>query len=258
MNANVAVVSVVAFLVDFFLLLGIERFVTGIPVYSRIAAAAAVSGIYAGACLLPDFYFLGNILWRIVCLSIISVTAYGISRIALHKGVFYVLLNMALSGFLSLIGSRSVWSVAMAGGLILLLCLVGMWGVQELSKYVQVELRTGTKKICLTALRDTGNLLRDPVTGETVLVIGPESAMQLTGLSREQLASPIEAMISNPIPGLRLIPYHSVGNSGGMLLAMRLADVRIGQWQGSSLVAFAPNGIGSEETYQALAGGMVR
>ena len=61
------------FLVDFLLLLGASR-LCGQPVKTyRVCGAAAVGGIYAGACLLPGFYFLGNLLWRTVSLGAMAV-----------------------------------------------------------------------------------------------------------------------------------------------------------------------------------------
>ena len=57
------------------------------------------------------------------------------------------------------------------------------------------------------------------------------------------------------MPGLRLIPYRAVGR-GGMLLALRFEDVVIGQKKGRALVAFDPGGLGTEQMYQALTGGV--
>ena len=109
----------------------------------------------------------------------------------------------------------------------------------------------------LTALQDTGNSLIDPLTGRSVLVVGADVAKKLLGLTREQLSMPAEAIVSAGVPGLRLIPYRTVGQAGGMLLGLRLQDVKIGHWKGSSLVAFAPEGLSEEGAYQALTGGVV-
>ena len=104
----------------------------------------------------------------------------------------------------------------------------------------------------LTALRDTGNSLRDPITGKPVLIVGADIAEKLTGLSPAALRDPVRTMGS--LPGLRLIPYRTVGNTG-FLLALRIPSVKIGNRQGSALVAFSPHILGSG--YQALTGGTV-
>jgi hypothetical protein len=64
-------------------------------------------------------------------------------------------------------------------------------------------------------------------------------------------------MASAKIAGLRLIPYRSVGQPAGMLLAVRCKYMKVGSWCGSALVAFAPESIGKQEGYEMLAGGNV-
>ena len=136
-----------------------------------------------------------------------------------------------------------------------LLCCLGFRNRIGGTNYIPVVLSYGTKQLHLTALQDTGNTLRDPITGRQVLVVGADAAGELTGLTREQLRQPVEFV--DALPGLRLIPYRSVGSEGNFLLAMRLQNVKIGSWQGSSLVAFAPEGLSSEGAYQALTGGVL-
>ena len=243
------------FLVDFLLLLGAGR-LCGYPArWGRALAAAALGGIYAGACLLPGFHFLGNILWRTVSLGAIALIAYGLSRSALRRGLVFAFLSLALGGAVVGIGKGGIAGILSAAGILCLLCCFGFRGRIGGTTYLPVELSYGQKHLHLTALQDTGNTLRDPLTGRQVLVVGADVAGELTGLTREQLRSPVESM--GALPGLRLIPYRSVGSNSGFLLAMRFQNVKIGKWQGSSLVAFAPEGLSSEGAYQALTGGAV-
>jgi len=67
----------------------------------------------------------------------------------------------------------------------------------------------------------------------------------------------LETLASHPMPGLRLIPYHSVGQGEGMLLAKRFEQVTVGKRTRSALVAFAPEGLGRGDVYQALTGGVI-
>lgn len=243
------------FLVDFLLLLGAGR-LCGYPVRIRRALlASAMGGLYAGCCLLPGFHFLGNILWRLVSLAGMSVIAYGPSVSALRRGVVFAFLSLALGGAVVMLGRGGLIGILGASGVMCLLCGFGFRERIGGTKYVPVELSYGDKNLHLTALRDTGNTLRDPITGQRVLVVGADVARELTGLTREQLCTPVESL--HILPGLRLIPYNSVGKTGGFLLALRLKQVKIGAWQGSSLVAFAPEGLHSEGAYQALTGGTV-
>ena len=88
-----------------------------------------------------------------------------------------------------------------------------------------------------------------------MLVLSGDVAQRLTGLTEQQLRAPLETLAQRPIPGLRLIPYRAVGQRGGMLLALRFEDVKIGSRRQSAVVAFAPEGIGKGSMYQALTGG---
>lgn len=247
-------VMLLNFLVDFLLLLAAGR-LCGVPVkVSRAIAGGALGGVYAAVCLLPGFTFLGNFLWRTVSLAAMAVIAYGWSVSALRRGVVFVFLCLALGGAVMGIGKGGILGIVSAAGVLCLLCCVGFRGRLGGSIYIPVELRYGEKHLRITALQDTGNALRDPVTGQPVLVIGADAAQKLTGLTQAQLQTPVESV--GAIPGLRLIPYHSVG-ACGFLLALRLQGVKIGSWQGSTLVAFAPEGLSREGAYQALTGGVL-
>ncbi len=240
--------------VNFLLLLCADRLTGHLTNLGRTAAAAIFGGFYAGCCLIPGFYFLGNFFWRVVHFGFVSVIAYGICKSTLHKGITFTLLSLALGGAMVAVGKGGAAGAVAIAAILLILSYLGFGGRINGVSYVPVELALGGNQVKLTALQDTGNTLRDPITGRSVLVVGADTARKLTGLTYEQLRNPVETL--GAIPGLQLIPYNSVGGRG-FLLALRLQNVRIGKWQGSSLVAFAPEGLGSEGMYQALTGGIV-
>lgn len=255
MLVYIDVVIVLNFMVDFLLLLGTNRLCSHPPAAGRAAIAAGVGGLYGGICLLPGFAFLGNLLWRLVSLAFMAVIAFGCSISAMRRGIIFAFLCMALGGMALGIGGTGFLTLITAAAGVFLLCRVGFRGRIGNREFVPVELFFNEKRVRLTALRDTGNTLRDPVTGAPVLVIDAQTAGKLTGLTTQQLKTPVESM--GAMPGLRLIPYHAVGKADGMLLALRFSKVKIGDWQGSSLVAFAPEGLHSDGEYQALTGGTV-
>ena len=184
-----------------------------------------------------------------------SCIAFGITQSAMRRGIVFTLLSMAMGGVALFMNSRGFWSVILSAAGVALLCAFGFRSKLGAQRFVPVELRYGGKTLRLTALQDTGNTLRDPVTGQDVLVVSADVAQKLTGLTRSQLSAPVDFL--DAIPGLRLIPYRSVGQECGFLLALRLAEVKIGNRKGNTLVAFAPEGLGSEGAYQALTGGAV-
>ena len=255
MGFYVYFVFFLGFLVDFLLLLVVNRLCGApAPVY-RLLSAAAVGGVYGSVCLLPGFGFLGGVLWRTVCLWVVALTAFGFSLPTLRRGAVFFLLSMALSGIVTALGSSGFFAVLCAAGVVLLLCALGLYRFLNPELLVPVELTYGGVTRRITALRDTGNTLKDPVTGEAVLVISAELAEVFTGLNRLQLKDPIGSM--GAIPGLRLIPFRTVGNDGGMLLALRFPNVKIGGQKGSGLVAFSAENLHQEGKYQALTGGFL-
>lgn len=243
-------VAILYFLVNFLLLLGAGRLCGAPTKWSSAALAAALGGAYACGCLLPGFHFLGNLLWRVVSLLVMAMIAYGFS---LRRSIVFAILSFALGGAVTGIGQGGAAEMLGTAGVLCLLCCFYFQGKKG-GGFVPVELSYQGKNMQLTALRDTGNTLIDPVTGRQVLVVGADVAQTLTGLTREQLCKPVESIGS--IPGLRLIPYRSVGSSG-FLLGMKLKNVKIGTWQGSSLVAFAPEWLHPNGEYQALTGGAI-
>ena len=256
MRIYLDLVMLLNFTVDLLLLLAANR-VAGYPAsIARCAAAAAIGGVYGSVCLLPGFHFLGNTLWRLVSLALISMAAFGWNRSALHRGVLFCLLSMALGGIAQGFESSGFLQLSAAAAVLGILCAVGFRRGSVGQTFVEVELFRGDRCVKLLALQDTGNTLRDPVTGQSVLVADATSAEELLGLTVSQLRDPVQAVASGAVPGLRLIPYRAVGTSGGMLAAVRLERVRIGKWNGSTLVAFSPDGLGTDGTYRALTGGI--
>lgn len=256
MQIYLDLVVILNFVVDFLLLLGTNR-LSGFPAAARRAAAAAALGaLYSGVCMLPRLRFLGGLVWRTVSLAGMAVIAFGWGKSAWKRSGVFVILSMALGGVAVSVGKGNFLSLVLAAVGVWLLCRVAFGGQVGGREYVPVELTHGGKTVSIIALRDSGNTLRDPVTGEPVLVISGDVAQRLTGLTQSQLRSPMDTLMRRPVPGLRLIPYRSVGQSGSMLLAMRFEKVKIGSKEQSAIVAFAPDGLG-RQMYQALTGGVI-
>lgn len=245
-------VMLLSSLVELLLLLAANRLTGCPPAPGRCLLAALLGGLYSGACLLPQLQCISHALWRCGFLCLLGIVAFGWHSYSLRRTALFLFLSMALEGTAAALGGYKDGILPAAAAVLALSFLGFPKGRQEL---VEVELSRGDKHTALLALRDTGNRLTDPVTGQRVLVADDRSAETLLGLTRQQLRSPAETVASGVVPGLRLIPYRAVGQAAGLLVAIRLDKVRIGKWEGSSLVAFAPEGLGGN--YRALTGGTV-
>lgn len=255
MTVYLDLVMVLNFLVDGLLLLGTNRLTGYPPGWKRAACAAALGGVYAGLCLLPQLSFLGGLFFRLLSLAAMSVIAFGWNRSSLRRGVVFVLLSMALGGVAEGLNCSGFMSLLLGSGAIAALCHFGLRGPIGAQQYQPVELLWKGKRLRLTALVDTGNTLRDPITGASVLVAGLDVAQKL-GISRHYIEDPVAALASGDLSGARLIPYRAVGCTNGMLLGVRCEQVKLNGQQISKLVAFAPECVGKAEGYQVLAGGV--
>lgn len=248
-------VALMNFLVDFLLLVGTNCLCGYPPGWRRSGLGALVGGAYGAVCMMQKFLFLNHFFWRLVFMAAMGMIAFGFSKNAFRRTVLFALLSLASGGVAQVLNAGGVLSVVLSAVVICSMCVIGFRDIPGKAKYVPVELQYGEKKLSLIALADTGNTLRDPITGRPVLVVEAGVAQKLTGLTPIQLRSPVRVMEECTVPGLRLIPYRTVGQSSGMLLALRFQKVRIGKWKGSSLVAFAPEALCSDGRYQALTGG---
>lgn len=245
------------FAVDLCLLLGTNRLSGFTSSWKRVLPAAALGSIYGVLCLLPGMGFMGNMLWRIVILLLMSVIAFGASVSGLRRGILFVFLSMALGGVALGIGKCGFWGIIASAAVVCILCFTGFREPVGQTRRVHVVLHYRGKRMAVTALLDTGNLLRDPLTGQQILLLGADVGQSLVGLTDAQLKDPVMALQSGNLSGARLIPYRSVGQGSGMLLALNMDAVWIGGRQAGKLVAFAPNVLCEEKSYQALVGGVL-
>ena len=128
------------------------------------------------------------------------------------------------------------------------------------SETAALTLRLGAHTVRVTALRDTGNSLRDPVGRGRVLVADAGVLRRLlpqTPLTGEQLADPAAAMellrLLRPEIRPRLLPYRAVGVESALLLAVPcICTEEKRKRTHSVLVAFSPTPVSDGGLYDAL------
>ena len=147
-----------------------------------------------------------------------------------------LLLSLAMAGFVRLMHSLSLpASLALLAACCLTPLLSG--GVPRPAPVccATVELMHQGHTVTLTALVDTGNLLRDPLTGLPVIVVSRRAARKLTPL-------PVPGQL---LPGMRLISVRTAAGSALMAI-FRPQRVRVlsGQtWREvRAMVGLSPDG----------------
>lgn len=223
---------------DYLLLLGTDKLCGSSIRYERLLLSAIIGSLIASLELFPI-----SALNLVVELSMVSYISFG--KPNRNWGIFG-LLRLALIGA----GQGSAVSMILSTILVLILMILSF---SSYSDVVDITVK-GDCEVELRALRDTGNTLRDPVSGERVLVVNSDVSGKLIGLNRKQLENPLQTISEQRVSGLRIIPYHAIGKNG-FLLAKRL-PVAIGNSEKTVVVAFAPSGM-EDGMFQAVSGGML-
>ena len=268
--------------VDYLVLLITGR-LAGIPLQrKRFLAAALLGGFYGVAAVVPGLDFLMSVSAKGLVWLLMSLIAYGFSSRFLKLMLLSGAVSCALAGVILCLGMLVSNHLAIAllpkGCRVLLLCGICISvlcsvlfrtcahpGVEGI--LVPVSLSIAGKTLALAALLDTGNQLRDPVTGEPILVVSLRAIQSALPrelkdrLSAERLQIPADLLEEMfwfvPELSPKLLPYRALGIPSGTLLALRADWVKIRNttyWHTN--VAIAPFDLGLG--YSALWGGALK
>lgn len=265
------------FVANYLLLLGAGRLAGAGLCRWRLAVGAAVGAIYAVAIFLPDLSWLS--LWpcKIAAGILMAVCGYGGERslvrvillfFAVSAGLAGAVLGVELLGGTTLTLQSGVFYSQLDLRLLLLLFVLCYFVLSLLFRrlgrhtgleLVPVEILFPARAVKLTALRDTGHSLTDPVTNRPVVVAYWKDFAEFLP-PRVDVRCPIESAKhchETGIKGIRLIPYRAVGVEGGVLFALRTQGVLVnGRNVGALLVALSPTPVDDGGAYQALIGGI--
>lgn len=259
--------------VDYILLIAASR-ISGVPARRwRAAAAAALGGVYALVSALAPGGVLTSFFVKLSVGLVMVVTVFGLRARLLRVALVFFGVSAAFAGAVmaaALVSGRSpgLGSGVPFGTLVLSFAL--FYALFTLvfrtsgSHRVRGEIRRLTvtyrgRRVTLPALTDTGNGLREPVSGLPVTVCSLEAVAPL--LEPEVLdilrahpdaAGAIEALAERNIYQFFPVPYRAVGMKGGLLPAFRPDSVRSGYRELTTLIAIDPAGLGEGAGYCAV------
>ena len=272
-------------LMDYLLLLATGR-LAGIPLRRRrCLMAALIGGVYAAAVFFPGCEVLSAIPVKAAMGVMLALLTFGGEEKLLRLTLLFLVVSCGFAGCvlgLSLLAGTSVPTVngifytdvnvrvlliaSAAAYLVLSIVFRASARHGVAGELLPVQICVQGRSISITALRDTGNGLLDPVTSHPVLVtalgslddVFPYGIRHL--LNQETLAQPADLLeplrIAVPTLRFRLVPYRSVGMSAGLLLAVQTDWVEVGGVRYERLLAaLSPTKLGTG--YAALWGGTV-
>lgn len=142
----------------------------------------------------------------------------------------------------------AVWLAAVFGCYGVLRLFMKLYGEYRIRpQKLKVTIVWGDRRWELTGIVDTGNTLRNPGSGEPVIVV------QKDILESEGLDSFLMASGGEVAAGLCVIPYQAVGKKSGVLLGFRPDYVMVGNRRNvNTVVALTDQVFDTEEDYQVL------
>ncbi|MBQ6808018.1 MAG: sigma-E processing peptidase SpoIIGA [Firmicutes bacterium] len=248
------------FFLDFFLLWATGRFLRRDARVWRLLAASLLGAVYGAAMLIPWLAWLYTLPAAVLVSLILLLLAFGYgsrrSFLKLFAGFYLVAFAMAgsaLAGayFLEQRGFRFGLPQTMASGALLfglavavilarrgVVLLRSKWNREDF--HTMVEVWVAGRSCRFPALIDTGNDLREPISGLPVVVadyqslfpLFPESLRNLYARCGEDAIELLKGMENSSQAGgwsqrLRLVPFSSVGRKYGMLPGFRADRVVI-------------------------------
>ena len=267
LDLYIDVIFFVNFFMDLLLLILLKRVLRKKVSWGRLGAGAVLGGFLGclevwgltvpgflfalisliEACLLVFVVFgwrgIRELVKETITLFILAVMAGGVMEMILgytRAGVYAMNVLGGNEGYvLPLLG----W-IFLAAGVFFL--VQGLWQLgdeirRERKNLYALTLRDGDVAVDVTGYLDTGNCLQEPGSGEGVHIV-TKQVFEMFQDSKGERA---------------LIPFHTIGNPGGLMEGVRIEMMEIAGLRGKARIkgpwiAGAPYGLSKKETYQVL------
>ena len=266
-------------IINYLILLSSAR-VSNIPLKRlRLGLAAAVGGVYAIAAIIPGLGYFSAWPVKIAAAVFMLLIAFGGERQFLRVCIIFFAISAAFGGAVYGASMLGGYGDPLRGGVyipvslrVLLpsfaLCYAAVTIVFRRSggigtrtvKALCIEL--GGRRVTVQALRDTGNHLRDPVSGkpcaiaETECIAGlfPREVMDAITYNLMTPSLALEALAGVPEYGrlFRLVPYTAIGVPLSMLIAFRPDKAYVNEHETELLVAVSPTRLCEDGQYTAI------
>lgn len=261
------------FIIDYLLLLACGR-ICAVPLRrARMLLAAFLGGAYALAAVIkPEPFALPAV--KLLCGAGLCLTAFGLKGRPLARiGVFFsvaaafggavyaacTLGGVSLDGRLYIPVSFRVLVLSFALSYAVLGLLFRRSGKKVQRQLCSVLIGLGGRTLELTALRDTGNELTEPVSGESIVLCQAGALVPLIPeagdvLCRADLLSGFETLAACPqLKGrLRLIPAASALGEKELLPCFRPDSLSIDGKKSGAYIALSPRRLAGDGEFQAL------
>lgn len=225
---------------------------------ARLAAAAALGAAYSAFTVIGA---LPSSLPLKLCVSaLMLITAYGGEKRLWRFALAFFCMSAVFAGLTVALNAYTVRALLLSLCISAGICAVPFRFAAR-GGSAEVTIRTKAGEVKLKAFKDTGNRLREPISGGEVIVSGEESlaplfAEQTQKLLRDSRGKSASQRLLELGAGFRLIPYRTVDTKEGLLLAFRPDEVIVdGKRREGVWAAISPTEISVGGDCSALIGG---
>lgn len=223
----------------------------------RLAFSATLGSIYAIMVYMQIFNIYSNMITKVIlsiCMVHIAFSPKGIKILLKELTIFYLVsfvfggCAFALLYFIKpqdIFIKNGVYIGTYPIKIVLLGGIVGFVVVRIAFKILrnrinkkcliyEIEIKIEEKKKIVKAMLDTGNMLKDPITREPVIVVEKE---ELREVLSDEIVNNTEKIIGGDWEGcreeinfrarFRIIPFQSIGKKNGMLLGFKSDGIKI-------------------------------
>lgn len=216
----------------------------------KIFISSIIGAIYSILTFIPYIKFANNFIIKIF-ISIIMILIISKDR-KLKKIIEIILLfylvSFSMGGIafaFAFIGNKKIFNynrgiiIEFPTSISLMALVMGICLIKKVFKnikvfikktdiYYKIEIYIEEKKASITAILDTGNMLKDPITQAPVIVVNKNSIKEIIP---QELEKDIEKILGGDLLGkisnqniarrIAVIPYSSIGNENGIIIGIK-------------------------------------
>lgn len=221
----------------------------------RSAIASAVGGIYAGLALVWGLGGIAGLSLDALSCALMCAIAFGVRGKARRLPMYvlvYVAVSMTLGGFMTALFNLlnrtvfgeiapsedgiSAWLLAVLAVISAALTLLGgkFFRRRTSKRNVRLKISIGGKSADISALCDSGNMLRDPISGKLCVIASADALRDI--LPREVLRAVGDGgksigALSAAVAGIRIIPTRTAAGDS-MMFALRPESISVEDGEG--------------------------
>lgn len=261
-------------IIDYLLLLSTGKICSLVLRRWRLLVSACIGGLYACAAVLaPNFFAMGTV--KILMGALLTFIAYGKRRFlrtaicffavsAAFGGAIYAVTKMGVvqgSARLYIPVSMKVLAVSFAVCYALISLVFRQMGTKGEREVLDIKTSFCGRETSFKALRDTGNELCDPITGQSVLVASHEALSPLFSqaalglLAQEDVLGAFERLSGmDELKGrMRIISFQSIGTGKALMICFRPDELSVsGKKTGDILIGISRTQLSSSGEYDAV------